>query len=532
MFLVKNSNDPDVGRYVLANLQHAPNSLDCPQVTAGNIRAEAQIQLWGICSQNPAFLNRPKDETPLQKALDNLRTDYRNPWTQLATKRIEFFQGLADKQREAAKKIQMEAMTQQVRKAIKQQEEMAGIWRNLMSLDDAILIRKMKHPDLVVSVLAIQAVGKKRVPAEKECIALLASPIPTVRQAARQTLIRLGRGVDFGPEPTATPLQIAQAAKSWSNWAAIQTPEPAEAVAAKTRRVEFTYAGTVKDLKPGTLARVWLPMPNPGPDQDLVVEDETFPAEVSVGSEKQYGNKMFYFEAKADAKGEIPFEIVYRIRRKEIKTDFAANVFVKPAAEENLQRYMQADAKVPIDGKPLDLLKDRKLPADQHAAARVLYDFVNGHMKYGKTGAGWGQGDALWACDSKFGNCTDFHSLFIAMARGNKIPAKLEIGFSIPAKRGEGDIAGYHCWAWFLPDGKGWVPVDIAEANRNPELTDYCFGNLSEDRVRFSVGRDIHLEPRQKGPALNFFMDPYVEVDGAAYPLEKIERRFKYKDIP
>jgi hypothetical protein len=38
---------------------------------------------------------------------------------------------------------------------------------------------------------------------------------------------------------------------------------------------------------------------------------------------------------------------------------------------------------------------------------------------------------------------------------------------------------------------KGWVPVDISEANRNPELKEYYFGNLTEDRVRFTTGRDI-----------------------------------------
>ena len=141
------------------------------------------------------------------------------------------------------------------------------------------------------------------------------------------------------------------------------------------------------------------------------------------------------------------------------------------------------------------------------------------------------QGDSVWACDSKFGNCSDFHSLFISMARGNKIPSKFEMGFPIPTKHGEGPVGGYHCWAWFYPENKGWIPVDISEANRNPELKDYYFGNLPEDRVRFTTGRDIDLEPRQKGPALNFFIYPYAEVDGQPYPAEKIERRFAYQDV-
>jgi len=74
--------------------------------------------------------------------------------------------------------------------------------------------------------------------------------------------------------------------------------------------------------------------------------------------------------------------------------------------------------------------------------------------------------------------------------------------------------------------------VDISEANKNPKLTDYYFGNLTEDRVAFSMGRDIDLVPKQDGPPLNFFIYPYVEVDGKPYPAEKVQQRFSYKDVP
>src|SRR5205823_14377048 len=123
---------------------------------------------------------------------------------------------------------------------------------------------------------------------------------------------------------------------------------------------------------------------------------------------------------------------------------------------EKLAFYLKPDSKVPVDGKPLELIKDKTVPDDQLAAARVLYDVVNGHMRYSKEGTGWGQGDAVWACDSRRGNCTDFHSLFISLARSQNIPARFEIGFSLPAARGRGDITGYHCWAKFKPRGRGW----------------------------------------------------------------------------
>jgi uncharacterized protein (TIGR03000 family) len=299
----------------------------------------------------------------------------------------------------------------------------------------------------------------------------------------------------------------------------------------KERTFLFTYAGAVKNLQPGQEASIWLPVARSGPEQTATIITQNLPTNGKTYMEKQYGNTSLYFEARANDQGIIPFEVVYKVTRKEVVTSVKANGSLKPSAKENLTRFLQPDVKVPVDGKPLELLKGAKIPMDQFAAARIMYDVVNTHMKYSKEGKGWGQGDSVWACDSKFGNCTDFHSLFISMARGNQIPSKFEMGFPIPPKRGEGAVGGYHCWAWFLPEKRGWIPVDISEANRFPEMKEYYFGNLTEDRVRFTTGRDINLEPRQQGPALNFFIYPYVEVNGKVYPQEKIDRRFAYKDV-
>jgi len=186
---------------------------------------------------------------------------------------------------------------------------------------------------------------------------------------------------------------------------------------------------------------------------------------------------------------------------------------------------------VPITGKPLDLIKGKPLPEEPMARAKAFYDLVNGHMKYDKTNPGWGRGDSVWACDSKTGNCTDFHSLFISLARAHKIPAKFEIGFSIPEKRGKGPVAGYHCWAKFRPTEKGWVAVDISEANKEPKMKDYYFGNLTEDRVTLTTGRDIDLVPQQKGKALNYFIHPYAEVEGKPVAADKIKPANTYEDV-
>src|ERR1035438_3068951 len=95
---------------------------------------------------------------------------------------------------------------------------------------------------------------------------------------------------------------------------------------------------------------------------------------------------------------------------------------------------------------------------------------------YDKTGKGWGRGDIYYACQERRGNCTDFHAIFIGYARALGIPARFAIGFPLPADRGEGKIAGYHCWAEFYAKGIGWIPVDASEAAKNPAKREYFFG--------------------------------------------------------
>src|SRR5262249_7360828 len=199
-----------------------------------------------------------------------------------------------------------------------------------------------------------------------------------------------------------------------------------------------------------------------------IVTEET-PAAARIDREPVYGNRILFFQSLADAEGKVPFKVVYRVTRREVRGESSKETQEDMA---RLARLLKPDAKVPIDGKPLELLKDRPVPDNQMEAARLLYDVVNNHMRYSKEGTGWGNGDSVWACESRYGNCSDFHSLFISLARSQKIPSVFEIGFPLPEKRGAGDIGGYHCWALFRPAGKGGGAGDISGANKEPEKRD------------------------------------------------------------
>jgi len=305
----------------------------------------------------------------------------------------------------------------------------------------------------------------------------------------------------------------------------VDVSKEAKPAGPRDRNFLFAYSATVTELPEGKKARIWLPVPSSSDDQEVkIVDIKELPDGFKINKEKTFGNQVLYVEAEPDKAGKVSLAITYRVTRDEVGSEEDTG--------EDVARFLQPDRMVPIEGKPLDLIKGKEVPKDQMAAAHLFYDLVNAHMKYDKKGTGWGRGDSVWAYENCYGNCTDFHSLFMSLARANKIPVKFEIGFPLPPKRGGGEIAGYHCWAKFKPEGKGWVPVDISEANKDPKKKDYYFGNLTEDRVTFSTGRDIELEPKQDGPPLNFFVYPYVEVDGKPYPGDKVKRKFTWKDLP
>lgn len=299
----------------------------------------------------------------------------------------------------------------------------------------------------------------------------------------------------------------------------------AQVTVKKQRDFEFNYGATIKDVSKGARIRVWIPIPQSDAHQKVQLESASVGDQFQEHQDEMYGNSIGYFELTADETGESIFGFAYKVSRMEADADGTVELSEKQKAS-----FLAANRLVPIDGRPTELLND-DLPAEPTAAAAKLYDVVEQHMKYDKSKPGYGNGDSVWACDSKTGNCTDFHSLFISLARSKSLPARFEIGFPLPTDKSEGVIGGYHCWAWFFAKGKGWTPVDISEADKHPEMKNYYFGKLTPDRISFSTGRDIKLVPKSAAEPLNYFVYPHVEVDGKQWPKEKIELAFSFKDL-
>jgi transglutaminase-like putative cysteine protease len=299
------------------------------------------------------------------------------------------------------------------------------------------------------------------------------------------------------------------------------------------RHFTFHYSFAVRNLPAGKPVRIWIPLAHSDGWQDVHVFPQTGDLVLRKTQEQEYGNWMLYAEIPRPDKAEYHFSIDYEVVRRER----VALVNGKPGsdlhpgpAHVQLARFLQPDKLVPITGLPAQLAAEQsKRASSQLEKAHAIYDYVFHTMRYDKTGTGWGHGDTLWACDSKRGNCTDFHSLFISMARSQRIPARFAIGFQLPADKQSAEVPGYHCWSDFYVNSIGWVPVDISEAWKHQELHDYYFGAHDANRMQFTIGRDLRLEPPQAGAPLNYFVYPYVEVGDKAYP--NVEIGFSFADV-
>ena len=307
----------------------------------------------------------------------------------------------------------------------------------------------------------------------------------------------------------------------------------------QSRSFRFVYEAAVEEVPAeAQRVRLWIPLPQDTADQQVSnVELTITPAQGepqrtqvddSEDLEKGRVGETLTWVANDFVEGQgrslcvetkgkpVSLQVAYDVTRYETMGGGSAD-------EDELEQLTEPNTMIPLDGKVARIASELKTGSDTLSTARVLYAHVLDQMRYDKPeGGAWGRGDAEWACDARFGNCTDFHSYFMGLARAKSIPARFEMGFSVPGgEEREATVGGYHCWAFFWGGERGWVPVDISEADKHPEKADYFFGKLDADRFTLTGGRDLVLDPEPEAGTLNFFVYPYAEVDGKAWSKTK-----------
>jgi transglutaminase-like putative cysteine protease len=267
---------------------------------------------------------------------------------------------------------------------------------------------------------------------------------------------------------------------------------------------EFAFNYRVKLPEINGPGKMWIPIAQSDQFQTIKLLSINAPTEYQIINDEEYANSILFIEVSPVHSGQT-ISINYKVNRTE-KSPYRE-------IDPDLVKYLQPSSLMPV-GARFSILADEIFESKQSDSpltkARALYDYVIENVRYAKQGV-YGTGDANYACDSKSGNCTEFHSLFISLARSAGIPARFAVGAAIPSSRDEGGVDGYHCWAEFYAEGKWW-PVDISEGDKYSSLATYYFGHHPANRIELSRGRDLEVSPGPKNGPINFLAYPVLEV--------------------
>jgi len=328
-----------------------------------------------------------------------------------------------------------------------------------------------------------------------------------------------------------------------------------------TRQATFEVRHELKVMVPdgAQRVRVWFvlpqedPIPGDGAMSAQRVSDLQIEAPYAYKVERDSeGSKLLYLEATNPQEKELKIVETFVLTRNEVRTNVDPRQ-AKPLTEADRAKfapYLAANKYVEIDDDirkvAYEIVGNETNPV---LAARKLYDWVLHNVDYWvkdpKNKKASPVGSASYCLTFRTGNCTDFESLWTSLARAQGIPTRIVYGsFFKPELNGNDLDQSYHCWAIFYAPGIGWIPHDVAVADMyagempvtsdnevlmrrttsdgmfgaDPAKVEYYFGNLDERRIVWSMGRDLILNPKQDGEAVNAIPKAYVEIDGKVHP--------------
>lgn len=279
---------------------------------------------------------------------------------------------------------------------------------------------------------------------------------------------------------------------------------------------DFTYEVQLPEI--AGPAKMWIPIAQSDRFQTIEITELQAPGKHEMIKENAYGNTIFYLQLLPEHSSQ-KISIKYRVDREE-KAAY-------PEQDTDLQKYLEAATFLPVGGRFSTIAEEVIVERQANTPltkARALYDHIIDDMRYAKEGI-FGTGDANYACDAKSGNCTEFHSYFISLARSVGIPARFAVGAAIPSERNDGEVDGYHCWAEFYAEGKWW-PIDISEGDKYTPLATYYFGHHPANRIELSRGRDLAPDPTPKSGPINFLAYPVLEIEGVQ---DYVETTFSFR---
>jgi len=278
----------------------------------------------------------------------------------------------------------------------------------------------------------------------------------------------------------------------------------------KAIHLKITYMTEILKSPKGRDINIWMPIPTSDHEQQVTDISVRSRMQHRLTEDPMFKNRIFYFKTERLNAGE-GIALNYTVRRK--------TAGIIEDRQERPERYLEPSEWERWDEKIaryVDGLVGNE--SDPVKAGRKIYDALIDSLTYVHEACG--RGISTLTFEDKKGRCDEFHALFRSMMMYKKIPVRWHQGIALPypsaiKKTGEveADCINAHSWLSFHIGNQRWMPVDLSEAKRRPDLREFYFGKLPPNRIRMSDGRGITLSPPQKTP-LNTFPYTHIEADG------------------
>lgn len=281
----------------------------------------------------------------------------------------------------------------------------------------------------------------------------------------------------------------------------------------------------------GKEVNLWVPYPVSNEYQTITnMKIEGTFSRFGVYTDNKYKTPILFVNWQGEAIKRKVLTLSFDAERVQaVKKDFPAE---EPCWNpEDFKKWLQPYSLGPINQEIKALAKQITAgKTSVYEKVKAIYDWVCDNMYRDPKVKGCGLGDVQALLVKLGGKCTDIHSVFVILCRAAGIPAREIFGIRMGRGNEVTDITKWqHCFAEFFLPGYGWVPVDPADVLKmmlKRHLTlkdketslwrDYFWGAWDPYRIELARGRDIVLNPQQKGKPLNNFGYPYAEIDGQA----------------
>ncbi len=290
--------------------------------------------------------------------------------------------------------------------------------------------------------------------------------------------------------------------------------------------------------------RIWVPVPADGAWQH-VLDRRVVEAPSGWSLEKQPVSDAEMVVARTKAQGTVTVVVETTVARQSPVFDLGslAPGTIQPSL---FVAELQKDAPLMAVDTSVAELASKACAGEQDPRRKVVKILdavadVADHYSKDPSKPKCGRGAAEDCLTNGGGCCTDLHSLFIAAARSQGIPARMQYGYRLKADKVDTDYdPSYRCWAEFYLPNAGWIPTDlvVADAGEASARKD-SYGMLDARRVWLWQGRGLELVPRQNGAPIQTMSCGWAEIDGVPVDVlpdedgtpSKLSRTIRFQDL-